>query len=58
MFIHLQINFDKEMIGMKQGQSSIKLEKNSLEICVVGDINITSNNGNVNINGKKVNLNE
>ncbi len=46
------------MIGMKQGQSSIKLEKNSLEIDVVGDINITSKNDNVNINGKKVNLNE
>lgn len=56
--LSLQINLDKEMIGMKQGQSSIKLEKNKLEIDVVGDINITSKNGNVNINGKKVNLNE
>lgn len=46
------------MIGMKQGQSSIKLERNSLKIDVVGDINITSKNDNVNINGKKVNLNE
>jgi hypothetical protein len=54
----LQLNLDKEMIGMKQGQSTIKLEKNKLEIEVVGDINITSKNGNVNINGKKVNLNE
>ena len=57
MFIHLQINFDKIMIGMKQGQSSIKPEKNKLEIGVDGDINITSKNGNVNINGQKVNLN-
>jgi len=54
----LQINLDKEMIGMKQGQSTVKLEKNKLEIEVVGDINITSKKGNVNINGKKVNLNE
>ncbi len=54
----LQLNLDKDMIGMMQGQSKIKLEKNKLEIDVVGDINITSKNGNVNINGKKVNLNE
>jgi hypothetical protein len=54
----LVIDLDKEIIGMKQGQSSIKLEKNKLDIDVVGDINITSKNGNVNINGKKVNLNE
>ena len=54
----LQINLDKEMIGMKQGQSTIKLEKNKLEIKVEGDINITSKNGTVNINGKKVNLNK
>lgn len=43
---------------MKQGQSSIKLEKKKLEIDLEGHINITSKNGNVNISGKKVNLNE
>ena len=58
MFIHLQINFGEKMIGMKQGQSYIKLKKNKLDINVEGDINITSKNGSVNINGKKVNLNE
>ena len=54
----LQVNFDKEKIVMKQGQSTFSLGKNKLEIDVVGDINITSKNGNVNINGKKVNLNK
>ena len=54
----LQVNLDKEKIVLKQGQSKINLEKNNLEIEVVGDINITSKNGNVNINGKKVSLNE
>ena len=54
----IQINLDKGKVVMKQGQSKIQLEKNKLEIDVVGDINITSKNGNVNINGKKVNLNE
>jgi len=56
--LSLQLNLDKDMVGLKQGQSTIKLEKNNLKIDVVGDINITSKNGNVNINGKKVNLNE
>jgi len=32
--------------------------KGSIKIEAVGDIDITSKNGNVNINGKKVNLNE
>jgi len=54
----LQVNFAKEKIVMKQGQSTFTLGKNKLEIDVVGDINITSKNGDVNINGKKVNLNE
>ena len=54
----LQVNLDKEKVIMAQGQSKVSLEKNKLEIEVVGDINITSKNGNVNINGKKVNLNE
>lgn len=48
----------KELVGLRQDQSSILLKKNNLEIDVQGDINITSKNGNVNINGKKVNLNE
>ncbi len=32
--------------------------KGSIQIEAMGDIDITSKNGNVNINGKKVNLNE
>lgn len=56
--IVMQLNLDRKMIGLKQGQSKIKLEKNKLQIEVEGDINIKSKNGNVNINGKKINLNE
>ena len=56
--LKLQINDDKGMVGMQQGNSTIKLVKNKLEIEIDGDININSKNGNVNINGKKVSLNE
>lgn len=45
-------------IHMAQGQCLIKLHKNNVDITTPGDINITSTNGNVNIKGKKVNLNE
>ncbi|MBT8386650.1 MAG: hypothetical protein KJO12_04500 [Ignavibacteria bacterium] len=40
------------------GKSEFVFEKNKLNIDVDGDINITSKNGNVNIKGKKLNLNE
>ncbi len=53
----LELN-DKKGFIIKQGQSEILLANNKLSIDVDGDINITSKNGNVNINGKKVNLNE
>jgi hypothetical protein len=53
----LELN-DKKGFIIKQGQSEILLANNKLSIDVDGDINITSKNGNVNIKGKKVNLNE
>jgi len=43
---------------MGQGQCLIQLQNNNVDITTPGDINITSTNGNVNIKGKKVNLNE
>jgi len=45
-------------IHMGQGQCLIQLQNNNVDITTPGDINITSTNGNVNIKGKKVNLNE
>ena len=37
MIVQLQINFDKEIIAIRQGQSSIKPEKKELEIDAEGD---------------------
>ncbi len=48
---------DKSVL-LQKGKSLIKLEKDNIDIEAIGDINIASKNGNVNINGKKVNLNE
>jgi hypothetical protein len=45
-------------IMLRKGESKINLFKNDISIEAVGDINITSKNGNVNINGMKVSLNE
>ena len=45
-------------LGLKCGDSYVILEKDNIDIEAKGDISINSLNGNVNINGKKVNLNE
>jgi hypothetical protein len=48
----------KGFLGLRCGESYVILEKDNIDIEAKGDININSLNGNVNINGKKVNLNE
>ena len=48
---------DKSWLGVQNDRVFIESE-GSLQIEAIGDINITSKNGNVNIKGKKVNLNE
>jgi len=53
----ISIGKDK-FVFLQKGESIIKLDKDDINIEAKGDINITSKNGNVNINGKKVNLNE
>lgn len=57
---HLQFGIILKTGGifMMQGKNLIGLNKNKITIRAQGDINITSENGNVNIKGKKVNLNE
>jgi len=42
-----------QLVGMKQGQSQITIKNDKIEIEALGDINITSKNGKVNINGKR-----
>ena len=49
---------DKKYVRISQGKSFVQLIKDNIEVEAQGDINITSKNGNVNIKGKKVNLNE
>jgi hypothetical protein len=49
---------NKDLVELTKGKSKLIFNKNNIKIEAVGDINITSKNGNVNINGKKVNLNE
>lgn len=53
----IQLSKDKYVL-LQKGSSTIKMEKDDINIEANGDININSLNGNVNINGKKVNLNE
>ena len=53
----ISIGKDK-FVFLQKGESIIKLDKDDINIEAKGDINIKSLNGNVNINGKKVNLNE
>jgi len=43
---------------LKKGKTILKLVDDKIQMEAVGDISITSKNGNVNINGKKVSLNE
>ena len=45
-------------LGLRCGESYVILEKDNIDIEAKGNINIKSLNGNVNINGKKVSLNE
>jgi hypothetical protein len=47
-----------KFVMLQKGESLIKMEKDDINIEAKGNINIKSLNGNVNINGKKVNLNE
>jgi hypothetical protein len=42
-----------QLVGMRQGESSITIKKDNVDIEALGDINITSKNGKVNINGKR-----
>ena len=45
-------------VMLKKGKTILKLVDDKIQMEADGDINITSKNGNVNINGKKVSLNE
>ena len=54
----ITIDPENKMLGINCGKSFIVIEKNNIKMETPGDINITSTNGNVNIKGKKVNLNE
>jgi hypothetical protein len=47
-----------KFVQLRKGKSKITMENDDINIEALGDINITSKNGNVNINGKKVSLNE
>ena len=47
-----------KFVQLRKGNSKITMEDDDITFEAEGDINITSKNGNVNINGKKVNLNE
>ena len=49
----LWIDPTQQLVGMKQGQSSVIIKKDNIKIEALGDINITSKNGKVNINGKR-----
>jgi hypothetical protein len=49
---------DKDYINISKGESVITLEKENIDIQAKGDINLKSINGNVNIDGKKISLNE
>ena len=42
-----------QLVGMRQGESSIIIKKDIVDIDALGDISITSKNGKVNINGKR-----
>jgi hypothetical protein len=54
----ITIDPENKMLGINCGKSFIVIEKDNIKIDTPGDINITSTNGNVNIRGKKVSLNE
>jgi len=49
----LWIDPTQQLVGMKQGESEIIMRKDEITIEAAGDINITSKNGKVNINGKR-----
>lgn len=54
----ITIDPENELVGLNCGKSFIVIEKDKIKMDTSGDINITSTNGNVNIKGKKVSLNE
>jgi hypothetical protein len=49
---------ENKLLGLNCGKSFIVIEKDHINIDTPGNINITSTDGNVNIKGKKVSLNE
>jgi hypothetical protein len=49
----LWIDPTQQLVGLKQGQSEIIMRNDKIDIEALGDINITSKNGKVNINGKR-----
>jgi len=56
--IGIDVTASAKNIQLYFDDSTIRLEKDNIDIETSGDINITSKNGNVNIKGKKVKVNE
>ncbi len=56
--IGIDVSADRKIIQLYHGDSKIRVEEDNIDIEASGDINITSKNGNVNIKGKKVKVNE
>jgi len=56
--IGISFNPSVQSIDIDAGDASIILAKDEIHFFAEGDINITSKNGNVNIEGKKVRVNE
>jgi hypothetical protein len=56
--IGIDVTASAKNIQLYLDDSIILLEKDNIDIETSGDINITSKNGNVNIKGKKVKVNE
>jgi len=49
----LKLTSKKKYVELKKGNSKVRFEGNNINIEAEGDINITSKNGKVNINGKR-----
>ncbi len=49
----LKLASKKKFVELKKGDSKIRFESDDINIEALGDINITSKNGKVNINGKR-----
>jgi hypothetical protein len=52
-YYQILVDPTKQIVGLWQGQSKVIIKKDNIEIEALGDINITSKNGKVNINGKR-----